>query len=91
VRSSRGPVGSSSLAAPITWPDCIPDASPLTCTVELVVKAVLFRDNAGEYRFRLVAENGEVIAASEGYVRRIDAERAAADLADEVEVESDEL
>ncbi|MBE6037309.1 MAG: DUF1508 domain-containing protein [Clostridiales bacterium] len=41
-------------------------------TVEPVEKAVnpkfeVYEDKAGEYRFRLKAKNGEVIAASEGY------------------------
>lgn len=30
-------------------------------------KFELYRDKAGEYRFRLKAGNGEVIAVSEGY------------------------
>lgn len=30
-------------------------------------KFEVFEDNRGEYRFRLVAENGEIIATSEGY------------------------
>ena len=30
-------------------------------------KFELYRDNAGEFRFRLKAKNGEIIAASEGY------------------------
>jgi len=30
-------------------------------------KYELYQDNAGEYRFRLKARNGEVIATSEGY------------------------
>jgi hypothetical protein len=30
-------------------------------------KFVIFKDTAGQYRFRLVAPNGEIIAASEGY------------------------
>lgn len=32
-----------------------------------------FRDNAGEWRFRIVARNGEIVAQSEGYRRRVDA------------------
>ena len=41
-------------------------------TVEPVVevkhpKFELYRDKAGEYRFRLKARNGEIIATSEGY------------------------
>lgn len=30
-------------------------------------KFEVYKDNAGEYRFRLKAKNGQVIAASEGY------------------------
>lgn len=30
-------------------------------------KFVIFKDAKGEYRFRLKAANGEIIAASEGY------------------------
>ena len=28
----------------------------------------IYRDRAGEYRFRLLARNGKIVAASEGYV-----------------------
>ena len=30
-------------------------------------KFEIYKDNAGEYRFRLKASNGEIIAVSEGY------------------------
>ena len=30
----------------------------------------VYRDNAGEFRFRMKAKNGEVIAMSEGYKRK---------------------
>ncbi|UCF58450.1 MAG: YegP family protein [Candidatus Bathyarchaeota archaeon] len=30
----------------------------------------IFKDTAGEYRFRLRAPNGEIIAASEGYTQK---------------------
>lgn len=33
-------------------------------------KFEIYKDKAGEFRFRLKARNGEVIAASEGYVRK---------------------
>ena len=33
-------------------------------------KFEVYTDKAGEYRFRLKARNGEIIAASEGYTRR---------------------
>lgn len=34
----------------------------------------LFRDEAGDHRFRLKADNGEIILASEGYATKADAE-----------------
>lgn len=38
----------------------------------------IFEDDAGEFRWRLVAANGEIVATSgEGYTRRHDARRAA--------------
>ena len=48
-------------------------------TVEEVVTAVnpkfeLYVDKKGEYRFRLKARNGEIIATSEGYVAKASAE-----------------
>lgn len=33
----------------------------------------LFKDTIGEWRFRLVAENGEIVASSEGYKHKSDA------------------
>jgi len=39
----------------------------------------IYRDDAGEYRWRLRAANGELVAtAGEGFTREADAERAAA-------------
>lgn len=48
-------------------------------TVEPVVEAKhpkfeLYEDKAGEYRFRLKAKNGEIIATSEGYKAKASAE-----------------
>lgn len=48
-------------------------------TVEEVVTAVnpkfeLYTDKKGEFRFRLKARNGEIIATSEGYVTKASAE-----------------
>lgn len=37
-------------------------------------KFEIFVDKAGEYRFRLTARNGEIIAASEGYKAKASAE-----------------
>ena len=33
-------------------------------------KFEIFKDEKGEYRFRLKARNGEIIAQSEGYTRK---------------------
>ena len=33
-------------------------------------KFEIYKDKAGEYRFRLKASNGQIIAASEGYVKK---------------------
>lgn len=42
-------------------------------------KTVVYQDAAGEWRWKRVAPNGEIIADSgEGYTRLADAERAAA-------------
>lgn len=38
-------------------------------------KFELFKDKAGEFRFRLKAANGEIIAASEGYNTKASAEK----------------
>ena len=38
-------------------------------------KFELIRDNAGEYRFRLKATNGQVIATSEGYAAKASCEK----------------
>jgi len=35
-----------------------------------MAKFVIYRDVAGQYRWRLVANNGEKVAASEAYVSR---------------------
>ena len=44
----------------------------------------VWRDAAGEWRFRLVAANGEIVAQGESYTRRVDAIRAVAMLKREV-------
>ncbi|WP_082025239.1 YegP family protein [Ruegeria sp. ANG-R] len=41
-------------------------------------KFELYEDRAGQFRFRLKAENGEIILASEGYVKRTSAENGIA-------------
>ena len=38
-------------------------------------KFEIFKDDKGEYRFRLKASNGEIIAQSEGYTRKENAEK----------------
>lgn len=38
-----------------------------------MTKFVIFRDKAGFYRWRLVAENGEIVAASEAYTTKYNA------------------
>ena len=40
----------------------------------------IFRDDAGEWRYRIKGRNGEIMATSEGYTRPQDAERGLADL-----------
>ncbi|MBI4138667.1 DUF1508 domain-containing protein [Candidatus Uhrbacteria bacterium] len=42
-----------------------------------MTKIVIFKDRAGYYRWRLVAANGEKVAASEAYVSRTNAVRSA--------------
>lgn len=42
-----------------------------------MAKFVIYRDVAGQYRWRLVASNGEKVAASEAYVSRSGAVRSA--------------
>jgi len=37
----------------------------------------VYQDEAGEWRWRVVAENGEIVIPPEGHTRKIDAERAA--------------
>lgn len=37
----------------------------------------VFRDSRGEWRWRLRANNGRIVAQSEGYVRKVGAERGA--------------
>lgn len=36
------------------------------------MKFVVYRDAAGEYRWRLVASNGKVVASGEGYKNKAD-------------------
>ena len=35
-----------------------------------MAKFEIFEDRAGEFRFRLVANNGETVASSEGYTQK---------------------
>ena len=54
--------------------NCAPQANfaDLTAGEETVTnpKFELYQDKAGEYRFRLKARNGQIIAVSEGYTSR---------------------
>ena len=43
----------------------------------MTLRARIFKDKAGEWRFTILARNGEPIATSEGYANRADAERTA--------------
>ena len=57
-----------------------PTAEVEDCTKEERIrrknpKFELIRDNAGEYRFRLKATNGQVIATSEGYAAKASCEK----------------
>ncbi len=64
-------------------------------TVEPVVevkhpKFEMYKDKAGEYRFRLKAKNGEIIATSEGYTSKAGCENGIASVkknAPEAEIE----
>jgi uncharacterized protein YegP (UPF0339 family) len=40
------------------------------------MKFTIYKDKAGEFRFRLVATNGNVLAASEGYKAKASAQGA---------------
>jgi uncharacterized protein YegP (UPF0339 family) len=54
------------------------------------MRVVVFKDEVDEWRFRVVAGNNEIVANSEGYVRRIDAVNMAKEFGysdDEIEVE----
>jgi uncharacterized protein YegP (UPF0339 family) len=40
-----------------------------------IARYEVFEDDAGQYRWRLRAANGEIVAQSEAYTRREDSER----------------
>lgn len=42
-----------------------------------MTKFVIFRDIVGQYRWRLVAGNGEIVATSESYTTKYSARRSA--------------
>lgn len=44
---------------------------------DYMTKFVIYEDRAGEYRWRLVASNGEIVATSEGYSVKSSAKRSA--------------
>ena len=49
----------------------IEDQTKENYTVAKHPKFEIYKDNAGEYRFRLKAKNGQIVAVSEGY-KKID-------------------
>ena len=61
--------------------NCVGEVEDLTVDPVVAVKHPkfeLYQDKAGEYRFRLKAKNGEVIAVSEGYVTKANCENGIA-------------
>jgi len=46
-------------------------------TEVIMVKFQIYRDVAGQYRWRLVAANGEIVAVSEAYTTKYGAELSA--------------
>jgi uncharacterized protein len=42
-----------------------------------MTKFVVYRDIVGQYRWRLIAGNGEIVATSEGYTTKYSAQRSA--------------
>ena len=40
-------------------------------------RVTIYKDHAGEWRWRLTAANGEIVAQGEGHTTRYNAERAA--------------
>jgi uncharacterized protein YegP (UPF0339 family) len=41
-----------------------------------VTTFTIYRDKAGEFRFRIVATNGNILAGSEGYTAKASAQKA---------------
>lgn len=61
--------------------NCVGEVEDQTADPVVAVKHPkfeLYQDKAGEYRFRLKARNGEVIATSEGYVTKANCENGIA-------------
>jgi len=54
---------------------CLEDHTKEGFTEQKNPKFELFQDKGGEYRFRLKAKNGQVIAVSEGYVLKASCEK----------------
>jgi len=42
-----------------------------------MVKFIIYLDRSGQYRWRLVARNGEIVAVSEAYTTKYSAKRSA--------------
>ena len=59
--------------------NCAPGANVEDQTTELFAveqhpEFEMYQDKAGQYRFRLKARNGQIIATSEGYVTKVNCE-----------------
>ena len=59
--------------------NCAPGANVEDQTTEIFAveqhpKFEMYQDKAGQYRFRLKARNGQIIATSEGYVTKVNCE-----------------
>ena len=59
--------------------NCAPGANVEDQTTELFAveqhpKFEMYQDKAGQYRFRLKARNGQIIATSEGYMTKVNCE-----------------
>ena len=67
LKSCQGGIASVQACAPVAN---VEDQTREDWETEKCPKFQVYLDKAGEYRFRLLARNGQNIAASEGYTRR---------------------
>lgn len=67
LRSCKGGVASVQACAPVAN---IEDQTKEDWEAAKCPKFQVYKDKAGEFRFRLLAKNGQNICASEGYTRR---------------------